>query len=662
MTVSTAVAATLYVFTGPGVFTFTFPVLEPQYVKCTLMKTGAASIFLVYNVDFTVALAPLGAPGGSVTIIDHDPETYVDWTDWSLEVRRIMPITQEIDWVNNGPFNMELFEYAVDKLTLIAQQVQVQMEGGWVYPLPTAASLQQLLYDIKQIDGHNSGIDADTIDGLHSSQLLTLDGVINAGFVTDTYLQAQGYVDLAALQAEGYASTDDITPAFVLDRVNAAFTLGNIALNSNGYLIAYAGAASIPNRDFVLMDAGQLVYKRWRDGAYQTYMGLKRCEFGVAESGETVYIDGWWESKPKLIISPFGLQTYDADKDTQSQAWVCAVENFREEPAGSGQYAFVAVAELTYKESAGVEVKNNTNTASANSWTSAEYDLVTNTTLLTVNVSSLSIRGNGTSTYGYYFRQVVATVQLWNPLTSTWVDSGSKTLAIGSTTSTVKTDSIACTGVTGKTKVRVLFTSSDVGGGFTIPPHADYYETSSVYIGPAQGAVSVTCTVFDSPAHYTNTFYLNGFSLPIGWELAGVDYFYDLKANAKIIGHYVYLPEGGSYTGMWDGVAYFAGTVEGAWQALSGGLATNTTWHNKQFTLSYFTNTLALHVYGEMRSYIGSTANMTIETAHANARIRKLTVNSSTPSNTNTLVSYSWETEDNVAISTGSLNWQAVGD
>jgi len=270
----------------------------------------------------------------------------------------------------------------------------------------------------------------------------------------------------------------------------------------------------------------------------------------------------------------------------------------------------------------------------------------------------LSIRGNGTSTYGYYFRQVVATVQLWNPLTSTWIDSGSKTLAIGGTTSTVKSDSIACTGVTGKTKVRVLFTSSDAGGGFTIPPtsNAYNYSSSTVY-------GSGTTTSNGAHAEYALTY-----SPPAGWEVYSVTYAFKFRASAGGSAGFgysqVYAPHGGTYAGnFYSGVTLINGTRSttcGDWGqiARTGGYCTsNPLWWNCSYSLSYMEN---IPLDGVVALY--SCVFMEVKDGSATVYIRQLIANSSTPSNTNTLVSYSWETEDNVAISTGSLNWQAVGD
>ena len=95
----------------------------------------------------------------------------------------------------------------------------------------------------------------------------------------------------------------NLTPEEILERLNSSFVQGNVILNGSGSIIAYKGASSIPNRDFVLMDAGRLTYQRYRDGQYVEYMGLKRSIGGVAASGATVVIPGY-EPDPSIRAEP----------------------------------------------------------------------------------------------------------------------------------------------------------------------------------------------------------------------------------------------------------------------------------------------------------------------------------------------------------------------
>jgi hypothetical protein len=51
-------------------------------------------------------------------------------TTGSLEIRRELPLEQTTDWVNNDAFNVELLEYDLDELTMMMQQLQVNIDHG----------------------------------------------------------------------------------------------------------------------------------------------------------------------------------------------------------------------------------------------------------------------------------------------------------------------------------------------------------------------------------------------------------------------------------------------------------------------------------------------------------------------------------------------------
>ena len=443
----------------------------------------------------------------------------------------------------------------------------------------------------------------------------------------------------------------DLTPEEVLDRLNSSFVQGNVILNGAGSILAYNGPSSIPNRDFVLMDAGRLTYQRYRDGQYVEYMGLKRSIRGQASSGETVVIDGYWDSQPSVTVAPFGMKSYEAAISGQSQAWMIRADNLRETFAGSKRWQFDAVAELTYYSSSGNTVVNQTFSGASNELYSSEYQLPANINSLTVNVSELSIRGTGTSTYSYAYRQVTVIVQLWNGVG--WVDSGTKVIYIGATTTAAKSDYVTCTGVSGKTKVRIRCVAADSGGEFSLGAN-QYYQQGPYYVSGSASLSSITYG--GSNRHIYTDAVLSGFSVPANSYISSVTIKYSAYGAVRHTDPYVYpdMSYGGS-----EGTVYFPNGITIVGQGASLSQDNVTYWQGSSFSVT----SVPLHIYRnwwvtvaggpELYLSVNATGTIYIQTAY---------LSNPTPENTHTLTSLQWTTAGATTIATGSLSWQATGE
>jgi hypothetical protein len=454
----------------------------------------------------------------------------------------------------------------------------------------------------------------------------------------------------------------DMTPEEVLAKLNSSFTQGNVVLNGAGSIIAYNGSPSIPNRDFVLMDSGRLTFRRWRDGAYEEYKGLKRVEYGEAASAQTIILPGWWDTKPKVIVSPLSLRAYDVTYATQSQSWACRAEHLREEPEGSGIYKFNAVAELTLSSNQGTTVINQTSgSTSADSWTSSEYAVFTNTSSLTANVSALSVKGTGAHTHEYYYRKVVAYLQLYKTGVG-WYDppDNSITLAIGPTTTAAQTGSITVSGLTDITHMRVYYVASNVDGTvFSLG--ADTY-TPAGYAA-VSGTGVVTCGWGAVNTHYYGSYTFPALTLPSGSIITWVSYYYSIRAQADSGGHH-YNPNGNTYAGARSGDAINKTTDSncGSW-ALS---VNEPVYQSCSYGSASFA-AIPLHVYTGQGPYIpgsGYTHDTYQEVTGGTAYVyySTLNVSSTTPANTYNLTSFNWELSGSQALAVGSLNWIAVGE
>ena len=148
MTIAATSPVKIYAFTGAGDYIFDFLIFKDTNVKCyhTDATTGAVTA-LTYSTDYTVDFTE-GTPGGTVTV------SWNTETDGTLEIRRALPFTQEVDWVNNNALDMGILEAAFDRATMLLQQMdaiiaegsaETVWKGNWT--TGTAYSVRDLVVD-----------------------------------------------------------------------------------------------------------------------------------------------------------------------------------------------------------------------------------------------------------------------------------------------------------------------------------------------------------------------------------------------------------------------------------------------------------------------------------------------------------------------------------
>lgn len=110
-------------FTGNGGttdFPFTFYVLDDSHLTVTV-----DAVVQVLGTDYTVTInADQSAdPGGTVVFVSA-PTSAAD----GLVVTRVTPLTQETDYPTAGTFPAASHETALDKLTLIVQELEARID------------------------------------------------------------------------------------------------------------------------------------------------------------------------------------------------------------------------------------------------------------------------------------------------------------------------------------------------------------------------------------------------------------------------------------------------------------------------------------------------------------------------------------------------------
>jgi hypothetical protein len=221
MTISTTESRISY--NGNGVTTeFAFPYRFFLNADLTviLVDVAGASTTLVLNTDYTVAGANLSA-GGTVTL------SVAPAVGERLVIARLVPLTQEVDYITGDPFPAETHEGALDKLTTIVQQQQEQLSRTLQLPIESDADASTIDPAAVEIV---AGIAADvTTVALNNTNVTTV--ATNDANVTTVATNIGNVNTVAGISA-------DVT-AVVADQADIGIVATNIAnVNAVGTNIA----------------------------------------------------------------------------------------------------------------------------------------------------------------------------------------------------------------------------------------------------------------------------------------------------------------------------------------------------------------------------------------------------------------------------------------
>jgi hypothetical protein len=235
----------------------------------------------------------------------------------------------------------------------------------------------------------------------------------------------------------------------ILDSEDLGTSQGRIIIAPNG---------GITNNHYALLESGDIKFYYWDGTKHVSYKSMTRVETGVATNGVVTELPGYWKNQPKVMISPYILQTFNANYATVNQQLALAVEDLEEfnpstgiQEDGTHIWRFTPTAMLTASADAGTEVVNDVDSDSWDTagWdefcdssdcidsgvgdiTGSTYSLLTNTTNLTVygssQLSRLEYLYNGIGDfyfqrlYGIKYRYIKLYVELNDSGTFTKVD------------------------------------------------------------------------------------------------------------------------------------------------------------------------------------------------------------------------------------------------
>ena len=244
-------------YTGNGsvsTYSFTFKVLDEADLRLTVRDTDGVETELALTTDYTVT--GVGSPsGGSISLVSAGQAWLTAGkltTDYHLTIRRDPDPVQETDIANQGSFYPEVHEDALDRLTMVAQKQQDELDRSVKLPETVAASgfAPTLPADIASLPGGVIQVNADG-DGLIvatatlpnatvTPYMETVLDDLNAAAARTTLgfaggLATNGSVDAAAIDA------DAVTTVKIL---NGNVTLAKVAEAARTVLATYIGASA----------------------------------------------------------------------------------------------------------------------------------------------------------------------------------------------------------------------------------------------------------------------------------------------------------------------------------------------------------------------------------------------------------------------------------
>jgi hypothetical protein len=121
-------------------FPFSMKSFAPSDIQAVVTDLNGNDTFLSYGSDYTVAINSdqTASPGGSVTL------TVAPAAGYSLTLLRNLGFTQGASLPDQGGFYPEVIEAALDRLTMLAQQLKEKIDRAYVAGVasPVVSSLQ----------------------------------------------------------------------------------------------------------------------------------------------------------------------------------------------------------------------------------------------------------------------------------------------------------------------------------------------------------------------------------------------------------------------------------------------------------------------------------------------------------------------------------------
>jgi len=250
MTVSSSASRNYYSGNGATtVFAYTFKIFDESQVKVIARAADGTETVKTLTTHYTVS--GVGTSGGNVTML------VAPASGTKLTLVRNVPLTQETDYTPNDPFPAESHEAALDKLTMLVQQLQEQVNRALAFS-PSSAFSSVAFPDLiagYYIRGNAAGTGLEAVQGLTAPVFdANTTFTAHATFENNTYvigtLYTEGdiYFQLGNISFEGvtvqsngtdwYMNGDFIDSAMFYNPFNEQVTkTSNYTLTNDDYTV-----------------------------------------------------------------------------------------------------------------------------------------------------------------------------------------------------------------------------------------------------------------------------------------------------------------------------------------------------------------------------------------------------------------------------------------
>jgi len=269
-----------HIYQGNGATTqwpFTFKIFDESNIQIYLTDPSGAETKLDtgYRVDKQNGYVKYPYPSGTPLP-----------SGWKITLFRVVPIVQETDLVNQGPFFAEVIEDAIDKLTVIDQQQEEKLERTMRLPvsapmdvsveLPTPMPLKTFRWDA-------TGKKLELTD---DPQVFANSAAASAGQAVAAASAAQNAANAAAASASVAQNAASIALAHAsgVDTVTVNPVVGIKTVTALAASQIFAGASVLSNRKkMVVRNTDQAIRIRIGPSSISQISGMTVEPGGVAE-------------------------------------------------------------------------------------------------------------------------------------------------------------------------------------------------------------------------------------------------------------------------------------------------------------------------------------------------------------------------------------------
>ena len=311
-------------FSGNGVttaFPFTFKVFAATEVYVVRADEDGVETVLVLNSGYTVALNPNQNtnPGGTVTLSTPLLDNF------KLVVTSDIEFLQPTDLTNQGGFYPNVINNALDRLTILVQQVREDVSRSAKLPITNPADADSLVADIVLLANNEANINA--VAGSIGDVEAVADGMANVNTVAGSIASVNSVAGSIANvnTAAGSIANINTVAANIVDIQNAeenadaAISAANAAAlsESNAASSAAAAATALDNFD-------------------DRYLGAKASDPTVDNDGDPLVSGALYYRS----TAPIGMKVYDGAQWIEASAAQQASLVTFEFVATSGQTSF----------------------------------------------------------------------------------------------------------------------------------------------------------------------------------------------------------------------------------------------------------------------------------------------------------------------------------